>query len=266
MGVGKGSGRRAKRARIGATAMGEYVGRLSKGANHGEAAEGAGFSRSAFARLRRRDAEFAAACEAAIGRSSGKRFIHGAHGRRLQLRRGRRTLFTAERQEVFLAHFAGTANTAEAADLAGVCEGTVNRHRREDADFNRRFLEALDQSLVTLHADLVARRIAEQKRLRDIEPTGEPEPEFERAMKLLERWDRRRGPPDSRAVAPGGQKRWNFDEALALLERMLRNRGIPIEPLPPGYERPDGDRRLPPPGPDREGDDGSGDGGGEDGQ
>lgn len=259
--MGKSGGRRGGGPRIGATAMGEYVDRLSKGANSEEAAEGAGFSRSAFFRLRRRDTEFAAACEEAISRSSGKRFIHGGARRRLQLRRGRRTLFTAERRDVFLAHFAGTANTAESAAMAGVCEETVNKHRRTDSDFERRFLEALDQSLAILHADLVARRLAEQRRLRDVEPTGQPEPEFERALKLLERWDRRQGPPDSRSVGPGGQKRWNFDEALALLERMLRNRGIPIEPLPPGHERPDGDRRLPPPGPDREADDESAEGG-----
>jgi hypothetical protein len=234
---------------LSALAMGEYVDRLSKGETHAEAARAAGHSRSAFFRLRKTDPEFAAMCGEAALRSSGKRFIHGGRRRNLQLRRNRPTLFTPDRQEVFLARFAGTGNAAEAADEAGVCERTVDRHRQRDPDFNRRFLETLDQVYVKLEADLVARRVEAQRLLRDIEPTGEPEPEFERAMELLKRWDRRQGPPDSRAVGKGRQKRWNFEDAVTLLEKKLRNLGIPIEPLPPGYERPDGDLPLlPPPG------------------
>lgn len=244
--VGRSKGRGVK-PRIDALAMGEYVERLGRGENYAAAARGAGHSRSAFFQLRRRDSEFRAVCEEAMGRSSGKIFVHGTHGRKLQLRRTRRAMFTAERQEVFLAHFAGTADTAASAARAGVCASTVDALRRRDPGFDRRFREALDHAYVRLEADVAARRLAEQKRLRDIEPTGEPEPEFERAMKLLQRWDRGDGRRDSRAVGDGARQRWSFEDSIALLERKLRNTGIPIEPLPAGHERPDGDLRLPPP-------------------
>jgi hypothetical protein len=187
-------------------------------------------------------------CDEALARSSGKRFVHGGRRRKLQLRRNRRTLFTPERQAIFLARFAGTGNTAEAAAEAGISESTVDKHRRQDPDFERRFLETLDQVYVKLEADLIARRVAAQRLLRDIPPTGEPEPEFDRAMKLLGRWDRRHGPPDSRSVGKGRRTRWAFDEALALLEKKLRNMGVPIEPLPPGHERPDDHLPLSPSG------------------
>jgi hypothetical protein len=248
-GRGNGGGKRTGgNAPVTAYAMGEYVDRLSKGANHGEAAAAAGHSTRAFQRLRKRDSAFAAACDEALLRSSGKRFVRGSNGRKLQLRRGRHTEFTLDRQVIFLGHFAGTGNVAEAADMAGVCENTIDKHRRRDPDFNRIFLETLDQVYVKLEADLVARRVAAQRQLRDIEPTGELDPEFDRAMKLLQRWDRRQGPPDSRAFGDGARKRWEFCEALALLEKKLRNMGYPIEPLPPGHERPDDPLPLPPSG------------------
>ena len=234
------------RAPVTAAAMGHYIKRLSEGANHREAAEGSGFHIATFYKLRKRDPEFGAMCDEAIARSSGVRFVRGGAKRKLQLRRGRNTRFTPERQSVFLGHFAGTGNTAEAAAKAGVSESTIDKHRRADPDFERRFLETLGQVHVKLEADLVARRVVAQRLLRDIEPTGEPEPEFDRAIKVLKRWDRRQGPPDSRAVGKGRQKRWHFDEALALLEKKLRNMGIPIEPLPPGYERLDDHLPLPP--------------------
>lgn len=248
----KGGGRTGGNAPVTAYEMGEYVDRLSKGANRAEAA--AGHSRRTFERLRKRDSAFAAACDEALMRSSGKRFVRGSNGRKLQLRRGRRTEFTPDRQATFLGHFAGTGNVAEAADMAGVCENTIDKHRRRDPDFNRHFLETLDRVYVKLEADLLARRVAAaQRQLRDIEPTGELDPEFDRAMKLLQRWDRRQGPPDSRAFGDGARQRWEFGEALALLEKKLRNMGYPIDPLPPGHERPDDQLPLPPSGPPSEG-------------
>ena len=254
--MGEGGGKRGgSKPRITALAMGEYVERLRRGENFEAAARGAGHSRSAFFQLRKRDAEFAAACAAAVARSSGKTFIHGTRGRKFQLRKTRRTVFTAERQDIFLAHFAGTADTAASAAKAGVSESTVDSMRRRDPDFDRRFRETLDFAHVKLEADLAARRIAEQKRLRDLEPTGEPEPEFERAMRLLERLDRLRRRPPAGAARGGVEERWDFGEAIVLLGRKLRNMGLPIEPLPPGHERPDGDLPLlpaPPEGDERE--------------
>lgn len=256
------------RAAVTALAMGEYVERLSRGENHREAALGAGHSRNAFFRLRQRDPEFAAACDEAVSRSSGKRFIHGTRKRNLQLRRNRRTLFTPQRQDIFFTHFAATGNREEAAAEARVCVGTVDRHRRENPDFERRFREVLDQVYEKLEADLVAARMAAQQRALEVEPTAESGIEFDRALKMLQRWDRNR-----ERQSRGGRSmafRWDFSEALTLIEKKLRNMGIPILPLPPGCERPDGDLPLPPRGPSRgesgtDGDGGEKGDGGEDG-
>jgi hypothetical protein len=247
--------RKGGRAPIAALAMGEYVERLARGENHREAALGAGYSRNAFFRLRRRDPEFAAACDEAVSRSSGKRFIHGTRKRNLQLRRNRRTLFTTERQDVFLSQFATSGNREEAAAQAGVCVGTIDRHRRENPDFERRFGEVLDQVYEKLEADLVAARVAAQRRALELEPTAGSDVEFDRALRLLQRWDRNR----ERHGRAGRQVafRWDFAETLTLLEKKLRNMGIPILPLPPGHDRPDGDLPLPPSGP-REGEVGEG--------
>jgi hypothetical protein len=245
-----GSGaRQGGRRPVDALAMGRFVEALSRGETMAAAAREAGFDRSTYYELRKRDGEFAGMCDEALTRSSGPRFVHGGAKRKLQLRRNRRMRFTEERQDIFLSHFAGTCNLTEAAAKAGVSESTVDSHRRKDPRFARRFQEALDQSYGRLEADLIARRLEAQRRLREIEPSGEPEAEFERALKLLQRWDRRGGRLDLRRVGRGRERRWNFEEAVALLERKLRNMGIPIEPLPPGCERPDGALRLPPPGP-----------------
>lgn len=244
--MGKEGGRRGGRAPISALAMGEYVKRLSGGANYEQAAAASGFGERAFRKLRRRDPEFAAMCAEAIERSSGMRFVHAGNKRKLQLQRTRNTRFTPERQDVFLSHFAVTGNLTEAADKAGVSVSTVDRHRRTDPQFERRVLEALDHAHLKLRADLVAARLEAQRRQLEIGPDSEPGPEFERAMKLLERWDRRRR-GRAGAAGDGLQARWHFDEAVTLLEKKLRNMGIPIEPLPPGFERPDGDLPLPPP-------------------
>jgi hypothetical protein len=250
------------RAPVDAFAKGVYIQALSRGASHEAAARAAGFSRQAFAGLRKRDPEYAATVDEAIRRSEGPRFVSGGAKRRLQLRRNRRVLFTEERQEIFLRHFAGTANLADAAAAAGVSESTVWDNRERNPEFARRFQQALDQAYLLLDAHLLARRLEAQQRLRAIEPCGEPEPEFDRAMKLLQRWDRRNGRPGRRAGRRDSDSRWDFAEAIALLEKKLRNMGIPIEPLPPGYERPDGDLPLlPGPPPDgKEWDDGEGEG------
>ncbi len=234
---------------VDAFAKGVYIQALSRGASHEAAASAAGCSRQAFFEIRRRDPEFAATVDEAVRRSEGPRFVSGGAKRRLQLRQNRRVLFTEERQEIFLSHFAGTANLAAAAAAAGVSESTIWAHRARNPEFARRFQQALEQAYLLLDADVLARRLEEQQRLRAIEPSGEPEPEFDRAMKLLQRWDRRDGQPGRRAGLRANDSRWDFAEAIALLEKKLRNMGIPIEPLPPGFERPDGHLPLLPPAP-----------------
>jgi hypothetical protein len=143
------------------------------------------------------------------------------------------------RREVFLAHFAGTANETEAAELAGVTTSTVYRHRRKDPEFAALHQLALEQSYVRLEADALRQRILAQQRLaqaRDegFEASGEIAQEFERVMKLFARWDRRNGQPGPRTAARDDRTPWNPDEALRALERKLRALAIPIEAGPVG--------------------------------
>jgi hypothetical protein len=63
--------------------------------------------------------------------------------------------------------------------------------------------------------------------------TGEVSEEFDRVMKLLDRWDRRNGRLGVRNVAPEKRPALSIDEAIDLLEKKLRNLDIPILKLPP---------------------------------
>lgn len=220
--------RRGGRARIGDEAKGAFLDALRRGARHEEAARGAGFSRSAFFRLRSRDPAFATLWEEAIDYSSGPRYLSPGAGRRLQLRRNRSVRFTEQRREIFLARFAGTCNLTEAADAAGVCIATVFAHRAKHEEFAARFQQALDQGYALLEAELVRRRLEGQQGLSAVRPTGDPEPEFDRALKLLQRWDRGRGGIGLRTVAPGRQQRSTFEEAIEALDRKLAALKIPI--------------------------------------
>ncbi|HEX8468952.1 MAG TPA: hypothetical protein VF620_14225 [Allosphingosinicella sp.] len=86
-------------------------------------------------------------------------------------------------------------------------------------------------------------RLEAQKRLRaaieEAEETGGPIPvaeegvEFDRAMALLDRWDRRDGRLGFRKVSPGRQRVWTFEEAIALLDRKLDNLGLRMRARPP---------------------------------
>jgi hypothetical protein len=236
---------RGGRPPIGDEAKRVYLTALGRGATEAEAAGAAGFSRSAFKRLRDRDAEFARLWEAAVERSRGPRFVCPGKGRAIQVRRNRRTRFTEERREIFLGRFAGTCNLAEAAEAACVSESTVFAHLAKDPDFAARFREALPLGYVRLEADVLERRIEAQRRLKAIVPTGEPEPEFERALKLLQRWDRKDGTIGPRGVRHGHMERWDFDEAMKLLAARLKALGF--KPMPPPEERgggEDGDGRA----------------------
>lgn len=227
------SARGGGRRRIDDEARGTFLAALRRGARHEDAARAAGFSRSAFFRLRDRDPDFAAMWEDAIEHSAGPRYVTPGKGRRLQLRRNRSVRFTEKRREMFLDRFAGTCNLTEAAEYAGVDDSTVFAHRAKDPDFAARFQDALEQSYKRLEADLVRRRIEAQQRLKAIEANGEPEPEFERALKLLQRWERKDGTLGPRKVAHGRTKRWTFDEAIDAIERKLKALGIPIRDVPP---------------------------------
>lgn len=245
--AGSGGNKQQRRGRIDEAAIRVYLAQIGRGVHEAEAARAAGFSRSAFFRLRKRDADFALLWDAAIERGAGPRFVSPGKGRPLQIRRNRRVIFTDKRKEIFNDRFAGTCNLTEAAEAALVDETTVFDHLRKDPGFAARFREALALGHARLEADLLQRRIAGQQRLKAIEPTGEPEPEFDRALKLLQRWDRRDGSLGPRFVGHGQMKRWTFDEAIKLLAAKLK--ALDYKPAPP----PEGDRDW----------DGDGGGGGE---
>lgn len=147
--------------------------------------------------------------------------------RPLQRRRMSWARFTEARQQIFLDHFAGTADAGEAAARAGVSIATVNNHRRKNPEFAALWQEALDHAVALLAAESVRQRLEMQRRLSEnLEPSGEMAQEFERVMKLLARWDRRGGGSGPRPRAPSESKVWTFDEAIAALDKRLRALGL----------------------------------------
>ena len=116
----------------------------------------------------------------------------------------------------------------------------MQNHRRKNPAFAAEFEEALEQGYVTLEAEALRQRLAAQKKLRAaIEGAGRSDAalmpddvgaEFERVMKLLARWDRKRQRP-SRLSPEGGRRACTFDAAIALLDARLKALGIEIEPL-----------------------------------
>jgi hypothetical protein len=113
--------------------------------------------------------------------------IGGSNGRRIQLRAPRgarkakpkRNSFTRERKEIFLAHFAATANSDGAGRAAGVSKSTVYEHRRKDQQFREAWNEALGEGYARVEAHSV--RYAEKafqvradpragKSVRDMDP------------------------------------------------------------------------------------------------
>ena len=129
-------------------------------------------------------------------------------------------------------------------------EQTVQLHRRKNPAFAAEFEEALEQGYVTLEAEALRQRLAAQRKLRAAidgakrgnaallpDDVGD---EFERVMKLLARWDRKRQRP-SRLSPEGGGRACTFDTAIELLDARLKALGIEIEPLSPeDAERYDG--------------------------
>lgn len=253
------SGRNAQK-RISARAKRVFVRAVQAGARLEAAAATAGHSLDGFYGLRSRDSLFKRRWAAAM-QSSGeaeRAIVRGNNRRRLQRRRMRHLRFDTGRQEAFLNHFAGCGDAREAAEVAGVDHSTVYKHRRKDPVFAAAFDEALEQCYARLEVEAVRQRLQAQKRLaRALDEgvvTGEVAKEFDRVMRLLDRWDRRNGRIGIRQVAPEKRQALSFDEAMGLLESKLRNLDIPILRLPPDIAaRYDGDGGG--------GSDGDGDGG-----
>lgn len=165
------------------------------------------------------------------------------NNQRLLQRKVRRGFkFTEKRKQIFLDHFAGTADEKAAADAAGVSVQTVRSHLRSDAGFAELRDEALRLAYPLLEAESVRQRLEAQKRLRDnLEPTGETAAEFERVMKLLARYDRRDGRIAAGRHRPAASRVWTFDDAIEALDKRLRALGIRRGLLPPPSEDGDGD-------------------------
>jgi hypothetical protein len=220
---GNGGGRRL----IGAGAKGAFVLALRGGARLDEAARAAGFSLPGMYAARARDPVFAAAWKDALAHSSAPRLIAANNKRGWQLRRMRQLVFTEERKQLFLEHFAGTCDAVAAAEAAGVTKSCVYKAAQRDPEFRAGWEEALAIGYASLEAEAVRQRLAMQERLRaGIEPKGEAPAEFERVMKLLARYERRGGRVGFHGPGEGRLARWSFDEAIEALDKKLRALGL----------------------------------------
>jgi hypothetical protein len=215
-----------------------FLGALRSGVERPQAAAAVGFPLGSLYNARARDEVFRFAWEWAMelaavderGGSLSRRSDNGdpvriapQGGRLLQRRRMRWVRFTEKRQQIFLDHFAGSADAQAAAAAAGVSYHTVRAHYRKHPEFAAAWDEALRIAYAFLNAEAVRERLEAQRRLREnLEPTGEMAQEFERVMKLLARYDRRDGRIGARQAGHGRQRRWTFDEAIEALDRKLR--------------------------------------------
>ena len=187
-----------------------FLADLAGGALVEAAAARVGVAIATLYRRRGRDPVFAAGWACAVARSAG------APGRRLPFDGGRRRRF--------LASFERSCNALMACQEAGVHPATVYRHIGGDPGFQRECRAALARGAARLERELAAESAARAERWarHPIVPKGEPTEDFDEAMKLLARWDRRDGSIGPRQVSHGRMRRGSFDEAIARIERKLR--------------------------------------------
>lgn len=180
-----------------------------------------------------------AAAEASAGAGETVRIV--SNNRRLiQRRKMRHVRFDARRKGVFLAHFALSCDLAAAAAAAGVCEGTVHYHLKRDPDFADAFEAALLDGYRRLEAESVRQRLEAQDRLRaateEAEAAGEPLPlaeaglDFDRAMKLLARWDRGDGRLGRRRVGRSRADQRSYEDSVRRLDKALDSLAARMSP------------------------------------
>lgn len=232
-GAGPGAGRRLDGRRLDGRGLAAFVEAIEQGATAGEAAAAAGCSRATAYNRRGSDPAFRAAWEEAAEKASRPRLIASQNGRRLQKWKPR-VRFTAERKERYLAHFALTCDSEEAARLSGIGDSAVYQHRRTDPEFAAAWAEALDQGYARLEAELARQRLDALARfaaaIDNAAATGpETAVEFERALKLLKHYDTRRGRPEPLVRPRGPARRPSFAESMALLEKRLKSLGYEID-------------------------------------
>lgn len=252
---GADSGGKRSRRLVDLAARERFLNGLRAGLSRNEAAAGTGFSWRAFYGVRRRDPVFRFAWLAALelsavderdARRAAERLaerratgrIAPGNRRLLQLKGKRRGFsFDERRQQIFLDHFAGTADEDAAADAAGVSRQTVRAHMRRHPEFAALRDETLHLAYARLEAEAVRQRLAAQQRLRDnLEPKGEIAAEFERVMKLLVRYDRKSGRIGTRRHAASPGRVYTFEQALAALDKALDAFAIPRLPFRRGGE------------------------------
>lgn len=252
----------APRRRIDGEMKTRFVEALRSGTPRKDAAAAEGFSLEAFYCARKRDPLFRSAwiwgmevraVEERETRIAGEMAaaaegyeIEPNNRRLLQRRRGRGNRFTDRRKQMFLDHFAGTADLAASARAAGVSISTVYKHRRADPVFAAGWDEALRTAYALLEAEAVRQRLEAQQRAAFAPiPSAEAALEFERVVKLLARLDRQGG-RGVREVGRGGEKRASFEDAIRSLDRKLRalgaRHGVTAEPMAEGDEGDDGGR------------------------
>ncbi|HMG46553.1 MAG TPA: hypothetical protein VK614_03735 [Allosphingosinicella sp.] len=243
--------------RIDVAAKAAFLAGLRRGESREDAAFAAGFSLMGFYGARRRDPAFSADWTEALATSAaeerrvrayversergerGEVRIACANRRVYQRRRRRNVRFDAERQAIYLAHFAANCDSRAAAAAAGVHESTVRLHRRNNPAFAETEAEALAAGYVWLEAEAVRLRLAAQARLRAaLEATdgvvtpslaAEMDADFDRTMKLLARCDRKPRRAERGFKLGGQRQKWTFEDAMVLLRRRLKALGL----LPP---------------------------------
>jgi hypothetical protein len=249
-----------KRRLIGEEDKARFLRSLRCGASREEAAAAAGFPLGSLYNVRARESVFRLAWEWALDLACidvrGGRLAPGPRGggeveeagpgevrivscnrRLLRRRRMRWVKFNEKRQQIFLDHFAGTADAEAAAAAAGVTYQAVRAHYRKHPEFAALWHEALRLGYAMLEAEAVRQRLEAQRRLSEnLEPTGELAQEFDRVMKLLARWDRRDGRIGAREVGHGHQQSWTCEEAVLELDRSLRKLGLRTGIVPPDEE------------------------------
>jgi hypothetical protein len=265
------SGESGPPRRIGEAAKAAFLAALGAGARREDAAAEAGFSLMGFYNARARDPDFKAAWTEALAAPPATERRAGAYekrgwrredriagaNRRFWQRRRRLVRFDAERQAVYLAHFAATADMKAAAAEAGISVSTVKLHRRHDPAFAEAHEDALEQAYLFLQAEAVRLRLEAAERLRAVEGavpgrgpavcphcgrSDDPGAEFDRTLRLLKQHNRSERRPEGRFKLGGRRQRWTFLEAMALLEKRMRGMGVKIEPEPVKgpKEEPDG--------------------------
>jgi hypothetical protein len=206
---------------------------MAGGATIAAAARAAGFAVQTLYNCRGKNALFREAWDGAVEESGRPMLVAPGPGRRWQLKRMRRNRFTAERKEIYLAHFAATCDHVASAEAAGVSSHTVYDHRRRDPAFRQAWQEALEQGYARLEAEVLRQRLAAMEKLRVIaDEAATPElarmvaEEFERAICLLREYRRSLG--TSGKAAPT-QSKWSFEAAFEALEKELTVFGLRLE-------------------------------------